>query len=103
MIMEILKVLHSFMIITKTTKKRIIGNIIMIGVFYVVLLQNFLILSFFHIQFMHSFFSFFFILAMLFFIYDTIYVIATNKMTNKIINIKDINDYIEKIIGIKKI
>ncbi|PKP61001.1 MAG: hypothetical protein CVT88_01380 [Candidatus Altiarchaeales archaeon HGW-Altiarchaeales-1] len=98
-IKEIFVILHSFLIISKTTQKRIIGNIAVIIVLYIIFATNFSILSFFHLEYMNPFLSVFFGIMMLWFIYDTIYVIANEK----IINMKDMDDFIEKIIGIKKI
>ena len=96
---EIINVIHSFLVISKVTQKRIIGNILMLIVIYFIFTTNFSVLSFLHIGFMLPALSVFFGIIMLFFIYDTIYVIATEK----IINLKDVDDYIEKITGIKKI
>jgi len=99
MFKEIIDIIHSFLIISKVTQKRIIVDIVMIAVIYFIFATNFSVLSFLHIEFMHSISSVFFGAIMLFFIYDIIFVIATEK----IINLKDIDDYIEKKIGIKKI
>jgi len=96
---EIINVIHSFLVISKVTQKRIIGNILMLIVIYFIFTTNFSVLSFLHNGFMLPALSVFFGIIMLFFIYDTIYVIATEK----IINLKDVDDYIEKITGIKKI
>lgn len=99
LIKDVFVILHTYLVIGKTAQKRIIGNILIIIVLYLIFTVNASILSLLHIMYMHQFFSVLLGIMMLWFIYDTIYVIANEK----IINLKDINDYIENIIGIKKI
>ncbi len=99
LIKEIFVILHSFLVISKTTQKRIIGNIAIIVFLYLVFTTNYSILSFLHLEYMNQFFSVLLGIMILWFIYDTIYVIANEK----IINLKDIDDYVENIIKIKKI
>lgn len=99
LIKEIFVIMHSFLIISKPTQTRIIGNIAVIIFLYLVFTTKISILSFFHLEYINPFLSVLFGIMMLWFIYDTIYIIANEK----IINLKDINDYIENIIGIKKI
>lgn len=99
LIKEIFVILHSYLVISKTVQKRIIGNIIIIAFLYLIFTANIPILSFLRLEHIHQFFSVLLGIMMMWFIFDTIYVIANEK----IINLKDINDYIENIIGIKKI
>ncbi len=99
LIKEIFVIMHSFLIISKPTQTRIIGNIAVIIFLYLVFTTKISILSFFHLEYINPFLSVLFGIMMLWFIYDTIYIIANEK----IINLKDIDDYIENIIGIKKI
>jgi len=97
-IKEIMYILHSFLVISKVTERRIIGNIAVIIILSFILSTNFFILSFLHIEFMHQISSIFFGVILLFFIYDTISMIAAEKA-----NLKDTKEYIENMFKIKKI
>ncbi|OQX21477.1 MAG: hypothetical protein BWK75_03040 [Candidatus Altiarchaeales archaeon A3] len=88
LIKEIFVILHSFLIISKTTQKRIIGNIAMIVALYLIFATKFSILSFFRLEYMNPFLSVLFGIMMLWFMYDVAYVIANEKIINK----KDIDD-----------
>ncbi len=114
LIKEIFVIVHSFLIISKRTEKRINGNIAIIIILYLIFTIKISVLSLLHLGYMDLPLSVLFGIMMLVFMYDTIYIVSNEKIIKKMIDkgsiknninkkIEDINEYIEKKIGIKRI